>query len=451
MTSTGLSTGRAWYAVVLFGMLYIVAFIDRMILGLLVEPMKAALHVGDAEISLLIGFNFALFYSIVGIPLGRLADRGNRRNLILISTIVWTACTLASGFATAFWVLCALRLGVAVGEAALSPSVISLIGDMFPREKRPTPTAIYMCFGAFGATSAYIFGGIVVRLLKLYPLAHLPLVGPLPPWRMVFLAVAAPAVVLTVLFALTIKEPPRETGSGDLQKQKPMFAWTSPRWLPLISLFGAGAIGQAISIGFSAWAPTYMFRHFGMDVASAGISLGVSTMIFGLSGMLIIPPLTARWTRAGRADALPLVLLFGTIVGTLGGIGAALAPTPAVFVVCYGFSALGIMGTGLLLMIAIQLVALPRMRAELMAVCLIFNSLFAMGSGPTLVTSFAQWFGHGQLQPGFLGTTLVCGPISAFLILIARKGYVRMARDAEATDQKTSVPPPSITSVTPLI
>src|SRR5690606_28244656 len=113
----GVKAGKAaWYAVLLLGALYIVAFVDRIALNLLIEPLKVRFDVTDTQISLLIGINFALFYAIVGLPMGRLADRMNRKHLILISTAVWALCTLASGFATAFWVLCVMRIGVAIGE-----------------------------------------------------------------------------------------------------------------------------------------------------------------------------------------------------------------------------------------------------------------------------------------------------------------------------------------------
>ncbi|MEI9993027.1 MAG: MFS transporter [Rhizomicrobium sp.] len=451
------SAARAWYAVVLLGALYIVAFIDRMILGLLVEPLKADLHVSDTQISLLIGFNFAIFYSIVGVPLGWMSDRANRRNLILISTLLWTACTFFSGLSTAFWLLCALRLGVAVGEAALSPSAMSLIGDLFPRESRAGPTTLYMCFGAFGATAAYLFGGIVVRMLEHFPLV-LPGHGVLSPWRVVLFAVASPALVLTALLYFTMREPQRVQAVHEPAEPTLFLAWTAPRWRPLVYLFIAGATAQAITIGLSAWAPTYLVRRFGWDVGDAGIFLGLSTMIGGLTGMAFSPSLTERWTRSGRADALPLVLLGGACVGMAGALGAVLAPNAGLFVFFYALSAFGVMGTGLLLMVAIQLVALPRMRGELMAVCLVLNSLLAMGCGPFIVTLFAKWLGHGALQPGFAAVALICGPIAIALILAGRAGYVVLLREADGVAQtrpvepvqNTSVPPPSITSVTPL-
>jgi MFS family permease len=330
---------------------------------------------------------------------------------------------------------------------------MSVIGDLFTREKRAWPTTIYMCLGAFGATAAYLFGGIVVRILERFPLV-LPSIGTVAPWRVVFFAVASPALVLTLLLAFTMREPHRQDGAMTSGGEKtPMFAWTAQRWRPLVYLFIAGATIQSITIGLSTWAPTYLVRKFGWDVGDAGIHLGLSTMIGGLSGMIFCPSLTERWTRSGRTDALPLVLLAGAVVGMAGAIGAAFAPTAAIFILFYAISAFGIMGTGLLLMVAIQLVGLPRMRGELMAVCLILNSLLGMGCGPTIITLFAKWLGHGQLQYGFTAIALICGPIAITLLLMGRAGYVGLLTEANTNDQlqKTNVPPPSMTSVTPLI
>ena len=424
----------AWYAVVLLGALYIVAFVDRVILALLVAPLKEEFGVSDTQISLLIGFNFALFYALVGLPMGRLADRVNRRNLILASTAVWAACTFLSGTATAFWVLCVLRIGVAVGEAALSPSAISMIGDLFPRDQRGRATALYMAMGATGATGGYILGGHMVGAIGQHEMIAIPFLGDFKPWQTVFIAVASPAILLAGLMLATLREPPRLSLATEPAPSTRPFAWATRLWRPLLLLFVAGSTGQTMVHGMGTWAPTYIVREFGWQIGQAGVRVGVVTMVGGVGGMIIWPLVTEWWTRRGRPDALPLVLTFGLLAGAAMMIAAALAPSALLFLAAYALAMFFLMGTGVLLMVAIQIFAHPTMRGELMAVCLLLTALIALGLGPTLVPLIGGWIGgpDDNLRSGFVAVALLTGPLAALVVHIARPGLLRLRREGWA-------------------
>ncbi len=420
---------RAWYAVVLLGMLYIVAFVDRVILALLIQPLRAEFAISDTQISLLIGFTFALFYALVGLPIGRMADRINRRRLILASTVIWAACTFGSGFATSFGMLCLLRIGVAVGEAALSPSAISMIGDLFPPSRRAAATSVYMALGALGATGGYILGGLMVGAIGQIDSVSVPLIGAVKPWQFTFILVSLPAVILGLIFLFTVREPARPPVAPEAPPSRAL-AWAAPLWRPLIILFLAGSVGQTMVHGAATWAPTLLVRDYGWTIGAAGVRVGLVTMVCGVGGMMLWPIFAERWARSGRADALPLTLAIGVGGGALLVAACAFAPGVVMFQIFYGGAMFMLMGTGVLLMVAIQAFAPSSMRGELMALCLLLTGLIALGVGPTLVPLAGQWIGaaDGELKPGYVAIALIAGPLATVLALWCRRGLVGLAR-----------------------
>ncbi len=156
--------GYAWYVVVILTIAYIFSFLDRQILSLLVEPIRADLGITDTQIGLLQGLAFGIFYTVLGIPIGRLADRYSRRGIIAAGTTIWCLMTAACGLARNFPQLFLARIGIGVGEAALNPSAFSLISDYFPRARRARPMSFYNMGVSLGAGLAHGHGGAGNRL-----------------------------------------------------------------------------------------------------------------------------------------------------------------------------------------------------------------------------------------------------------------------------------------------
>lgn len=157
------SSLSVWTTVTILMIAYVLSFIDRQILNLLVEPIRRDLVISDTQMSLLMGLSFALFYTICGIPLGRLADTSNRRGLIAIGVLFWSAATAACGMAKLYWQFLICRIGVGVGEAALSPAAYSLIADSFPPERRATAISVYSMGVYLGSGIAFLLGGLVIQ------------------------------------------------------------------------------------------------------------------------------------------------------------------------------------------------------------------------------------------------------------------------------------------------
>ncbi|MGH8237396.1 MAG: MFS transporter, partial [Steroidobacteraceae bacterium] len=157
---------RAWWTVAVLTFTYIISFVDRTILGLLIEPIKVELSLNDTQIGLVQGMAFGLFYAVMGLPLGWLADRTSRRGLIAVGAALWCAATAACGLASSFVQLFLARIAVGVGEAALSPAAMSIISDSFPKERRAVPIGVYAAAAALGAGLALIVGGTVIQLVS---------------------------------------------------------------------------------------------------------------------------------------------------------------------------------------------------------------------------------------------------------------------------------------------
>jgi MFS family permease len=198
----------AWYVVAVLSVANLFSFLDRTVLNLLVTPVKRALSLSDTEIGLVQGAAFGIFYTLMILPFGWLADRTARNRIVSLGIAVWSVITAACGLAGSFLQLFAARVGVGIGEATLSAAVGSLVSDHFPAERRTLPLSVYTMVGSMGAGVALLLGGVVAELITGVDHVDLPLLGTLQPWQVVFIAVGAPGVAWSLL-SLTIREPVR--------------------------------------------------------------------------------------------------------------------------------------------------------------------------------------------------------------------------------------------------
>jgi len=199
MQSFAVSDGYRWYVVWLLFLVYVLNFVDRQILTILMEPIRKDFDLSDAQLGLLSGLAFALLYSTLGIPIARLADRSNRVNIISISLFVWSFFTVVTGRAQTFIQLLLARVAVGIGEAGCTPPAYSIISDYFERKHRTTAIAIYT-MGIYGG----VFVGFIVGAL----------VAEKYGWRTAFYVVGAPGILLSLIVKFTLREPPRGFAEG---------------------------------------------------------------------------------------------------------------------------------------------------------------------------------------------------------------------------------------------
>ena len=199
------SEGYAWFVVFVLSLATIVSYIDRQVINLLVEPIKASLSISDTQISLLQGFSFAIFYAVLALPIARLADTGKRTRLINLGIITWTLATFSCGLAVGFWTLFFARVFVGAGEATLTPSSYSMIGDYFRKDRLPLAISLFVSASFLGSGVALIAGAYVIDAVEAFGIINLPLLGELEPWQLIFMLVSLPSVLLLLLMRL-VKE-----------------------------------------------------------------------------------------------------------------------------------------------------------------------------------------------------------------------------------------------------
>lgn len=397
--------GYAWTVVAILIGTAILSYTDRQVLSLLVDPIRADLGISEIQVSLLLGTAFAVVYGVAGIPLGYLADRTSRRNLILCGVLVWSLGTLGCGLARDFGQLFAGRLVVGLGEAVLSPAAISLISDYFPPARRGMAVGCFLSGIAMGIGAAILIGGSVLHLVQLGVLEHTPL-ATWPAWRLVLLLIGAPGL-LWLLVLLFIREPVRRAdaadrgmaaGAGGAANTTGSAANTTGtgaaeaapiRWSWVVPIYAVVAIASLVDNAVGGWAPTLLTRDFHMDRAQAGVELGLwLTAAFG-GGVLIGGWLADRTGATGGIRRKLLVCLSVSVL--ILPVGAALDASrlalvfpaiPAYFflsgiVTACGFSAI--------------LDGVPnRSRGLAMAISFFLNVAVGGAIGPTAVSVISQ-------------------------------------------------------------
>lgn len=380
-----------WYVVFICMIAYILSFVDRQIISLMIEPIKQDLQLSDTQFSLLSGLAFSLFYAFMGAPIAILADRYSRSKIMAIGVVFWSLATAACGLSKNFLHLFLARMGVGVGEAALSPAFYSMAADMFPKAKLGRAVAIYSTGAFIGGGVAFLIGGYVISLIKDLDNVMVPLLGSMRPWQATFIMVGLPGVFLAVLMYFTIRDPQRQGLKIGAQGQaiKPSFG----RTLAFINGHRKTFFYHFIGFSFYAitlysllgWSPAFYIRHFGLSPSQTGYYLGITLLVANTSGVFFSGWLIDWFTKKGHTDA-------GLKAGYLGGIGLLL---PAIF-----FTQVDSLGLSLTLLAiamffasfplstsaqSMQVLAPNQLRAQVSALFLLVSNLIGLGVGTTVV------------------------------------------------------------------
>ena len=266
------SSSYRWYALAMLFAVYVINFVDRQILSILLPDIKAAFDVSDTYLGFLVGFSFAIFYATLGIPIALWADRGNRRNIITLALTIFSAMTALCGVVQNFWQLALARIGVGVGEAGASPPSHSIIADLFPPHERGTAMGIFAMGVNVGIMLGFFAGG---QINEAYG------------WRVAFLSVGLPGLLLAVIVRIFLKEPVRGMADGRVETEHREIppVWETARYFLKVRALRHIAFGAALNsfVGYGAvnWLPTFLHRSYAMSSCDIGNYLSI---ILGKSG-----------------------------------------------------------------------------------------------------------------------------------------------------------------------
>jgi MFS family permease len=335
------------------------------------------------QVSLLMGFSFAVFYTLCGLPLGWLADRFDRRRLIAIGIALWSAATVACGLVRGYAGLFTARLAVGAGEATLTPAAHSMLADLYPRERLGRAMAVYAMGIYIGSGLALLLGALAIRLAEQRTMWALPLAGEIFPWQMVFVFVGLPGL-LVALAVLALREPPRRDAPVPLPWRETL-AWmrAERRFLPQL-LTGMGLV-SLVAYASAAWIPSAFVRSFGWSAVQAALVLGGMTAVFSVAGCVAGGVWSDRLARSsGPAARLNVGAAAGVALAACA-IGLTLAPSaawaaaalvPLRFLVALPFGAASA---------ALAERAPPRLRGQASALYLPAVSVLGIGLGPRAV------------------------------------------------------------------
>jgi len=400
-------------ALAILTLVYLFNFVDRQILVILQEPIKADLGLSDGQLGILTGFAFAIFYVVVGIPIARLADFRDRRTIIAVSLTLWSAMTALCGLVTGYWQLLAARIGVGIGEAGGSPPAHSILSDLYPKEERGRALSIYSAGVYLGILVGFLIGGWASQYLG---------------WRTTFFVVGLPGVVLAVVLRLMLKEPIRGLSDGAPPAAAPGFGATL-RMLWGIKAFPYYALGCAgaafVSYGTGNAQPLLLGRVYGLEPAAIGTWLSLIQGGCGAFGAILGGVLADRLGKRNRAWYLWVPMIGTTLAAPLA-LAAYLAPTAGLMLALIAPAViLSAMFLGPVLAITHSLVA-SNMRAMSSAVLFFILNLIGLGLGPTTTGFLSDYFasqGYGaeSIRWAMVVTTFVALPMGVLFWMGARR------------------------------
>ncbi len=423
------SLAYAWGVTICLSLGYALSFLDRELLSLVINPVKETFELTDFQVSLLMGPAFAIFYTVMGIPLGWAADRYNRTRLIAIGMSLWSIMTAFCGLSANFIQIFVARIGVGVGEAVLTPSAVSLLSDYFPKNKLPFALSIYSIGMFIGAGMAGIGGGHVLTLLRDVTWT-VPIFGTLVFWQIGFLIAAVPGIVLALIIFL-LREPKRKEMAVNAQgiEQKASFPeafkYMWERKKLFLCLFIGGSMVAIIQYQ-SLWYPEHFMRSWQWTRAQAGEAAGLPTIFGGISGLLIGGYYMSSQAKNGVKD-VALKLAFFSAIGI--GVPAVLMPLMSNTMLAIGgatvvkfFVAMPLIaGTT-----AIRMAVPNQMRGQFTAMYFVFVGLVGANLGPVM-PAFINTFIFGDAE-NMLGTSLAISaaltiPFSTILLWISWGEY----------------------------
>ena len=395
--------------------------------------MKEDLGVGDTEIGWLYGV-FALFYAVAAVPIAALADNRSRKHIIAVGIFLWSLMTIACGLARNFWQILFARIWVGVGEATLSPSTTSLIGDYFPRRDIPLALSIFQTGPIIGTGIAFIIGGVVLDLVQQAEPLVIPGIGALKPWQQTFVYVGIPGMFLAGFFLL-IREPTlRPLLSDDQDSGSPQTLKDFYREHAATLFFHhAGFISLVLTgYAFVFWSVSFLVRVHGMPAAEASQYFGWIFVVFGPLGPLLVAWIAKSLSDRGHLDANLTAGMIGGILTIPTVLLLQTAPSATWALVCYGPALLAVNSPFGIASGALPVITPPHLRARVAAIYMLTGA-FGMLFGPPLAGAFNEFVfpGPDGIRYSMVTMTTIFGITGVAFLWAGRRHYARSMQSAE--------------------
>jgi len=413
---------------------YTLSFVQRIVISMVVDPIKHSLHLSDIQLGLLMGPAFALSYCLFGVLFGWAADRFSRRLVIFGGVTLWSACAALCGAIASFPLMMLFRVGVGAGEAALTPAAYSLITDRFHARRLTVAIAIYQMGAKFGAAAAFTLGSLGIAYATVHAGATVPVFGHLEPWQLALIITAVPGMVLALL-TFTFGEPARTTDSGKKDIATPLLPFLRSEWAAL-TLIAVGFACSAITLySLNSWVPAYIGRQFHWAPTRYGPIISLISLIS--AGGMIVKGMIVDWlyTRGMRdahirfftwmlAAAIPLCAT------------AFFITNPYVFLVMYGIIDVIALQFIVFSSATIQLLVPSALRGRVTGLYLGMFTLLGLGVGPTFTASLTDYVFHDETKLGsaLALSTCITVPLSFIMLRLALRPVGRAL--ARAHDQR---------------
>ena len=429
---------RSWTVVLLLSLMLAMSLLDRQLLAIIANPVAQALHLRDSQLGLLIGTSFAILYSVMSLPVAHGIDRYNRKLLVIVGVTLWSATTIASAFANSFGILVIFRSGVAIGEAVLMPAAVSLISDLFTRDKRALPMTVFTSVGAAMTTISFLVGGAALKLAE--AMTHQLSMAP---WRMTFALVGSPGLLLAAAF-LFVKEPARRRqhadGLGD-SGTAAFLLYLRDHWWFYLPFLITDAVFAMFTYSLFTWVPTIMIRAHGFTASQASSVFGFIMTPLQVGSLYLWPRLAMRFEQKQLHRGVPLALLIASIFVTPFYILAPLMTNRYLFTggICLSIITAG--AFSVLPAVGFQIFTPGRIRGRMTALNLLFMNLVGYGLGPVSTVLFGNAWKKVHLltawglQTNSLAQGLATvGLIAAPTMILCMSICVRMSRRLTIVD-----------------
>lgn len=423
---------RAWLAVVLVTLAMFMSYVDRTILSLLIEPIKASLHFSDVQMGLLQGLTFGLVFTVTMAPCGWLVDNVNRNKLLCAAIAVWSLMTATCGLAASFAQMFVARMGVAIGEATLSPTAPSLISDYFPAPRRTLPLSMYSMGAGAGVAASLLIGGLVAHAVGSGGAVVIPGLGRFETWQIVFFSLALPGLLLSLLFL--IHPEPRRRGrsqtpgsevQGGIQELKTVLLSRRSILLPHMIAY---CLFNVFSFAVVSWLPAFFMRLYGWSIAEVGIRLGTVQLVTGIVGSVIGGQVARSFWRRGRKNANLLTAALFLSLMTLPAVAGTMARSGTLALISIGLMYACLLAPAGPLLGAIQDAIPGGVRGRVTALYCMMNALVGMTLGPLVVGILND---KVFVDPHSVGkslalTTVVTLPLAGGLLAFAARQRSRL-------------------------